>query len=96
VIKFVSDLRQVGGFLWVITNKNDRHNLTEILLKVAFNTKRPKIKAKRDYSYKSTFSRQKGWTYKREATVHDLMLNKNQINQNFSPPSLTWSGLTRG
>jgi hypothetical protein len=30
VIKFVSDLQQVGGFL--------HHNITEILLKVALNT----------------------------------------------------------
>ena len=44
VIKFVSDLRQVGGFLFSpgilvsSTNKTDRHNMTEILLKVALNT----------------------------------------------------------
>ena len=42
MIKFVSDLRQVGAFLWVLqfssTNKTDRHNITEILLKVALNT----------------------------------------------------------
>jgi hypothetical protein len=40
--KFVSDLRQVGGFLWVLRFpppiKTDHHNITEILLKVAFNT----------------------------------------------------------
>jgi hypothetical protein len=39
---FVSDLRQVGGFLQVLqfppTNKTDRHDITEILLKVALNT----------------------------------------------------------
>jgi hypothetical protein len=36
VIKFVSDLRQVGGFLWVSsTNKTDRHDINEILLRVA-------------------------------------------------------------
>jgi hypothetical protein len=36
---FVSDLRQVGGFLPVSsTNKTDRHDITEILLKVALNT----------------------------------------------------------
>ena len=39
VIKFVSDLRQVGGFLQVTpvssTNKTDRHDITEILLKEA-------------------------------------------------------------
>ena len=43
VIKFVSDLRQVGGFLRYCTpvsstNKTDRHDITEILLKVALNT----------------------------------------------------------
>ena len=39
VIKFVSDLRQVGDFLQVFsTNKTDCHNITEILLKVALNT----------------------------------------------------------
>jgi hypothetical protein len=32
VIKFVSDLQQVGGFLQV------RHDITEILLKVTLNT----------------------------------------------------------
>jgi len=36
MIKFVSDLRQVGGFS--STNKTDRHDITEILLKVALNT----------------------------------------------------------
>jgi hypothetical protein len=39
VIKFVSDLRQVGGFLRVIrfppTNKTDRTDITEMLLKMA-------------------------------------------------------------
>jgi hypothetical protein len=42
VIKFVSDLRQVSGFLWGTlvssTNKTDDHNIAEILLKVALNT----------------------------------------------------------
>jgi hypothetical protein len=39
VIKFVSDLQQVGGFLWVSsTNETDRHDITGILLKVALNT----------------------------------------------------------
>jgi hypothetical protein len=41
VIKFVSDLRQVGGFLRILRflqNKTDRHNITEILLKVALKT----------------------------------------------------------
>ena len=40
VIKFISDLRHVDGFLWVLryTNKTDYHDITEILLKVALNT----------------------------------------------------------
>jgi hypothetical protein len=42
VLKFVSDLQQVGGFLLGTpvssTNKTDRHDITEILLKVALNT----------------------------------------------------------
>jgi len=39
MIKFVSDLRQVGGFLRVSsTNKTDHRDMTEILLKVALNT----------------------------------------------------------
>ena len=42
MIKFVSDLRQVGGFLRVLrfpsTNKTDLHDTTEILLKEALNT----------------------------------------------------------
>jgi hypothetical protein len=42
VIKFVSDLWQVGGFLLSSpvssTNKTDCHDITEILLQVALNT----------------------------------------------------------
>jgi hypothetical protein len=43
LIKFVSDLRQVGGFLRALqlnssSNKNDCNNITKILLKVALNT----------------------------------------------------------
>jgi hypothetical protein len=42
VIKFVSDLQQVGGFLRVIQfpppNKTDLHDITEILLNVSLNT----------------------------------------------------------
>ena len=44
-IQFVSDLRKVGDFLKSTpvssTNKTDRHNIAEILLKVALNTIRP-------------------------------------------------------
>ena len=46
MIKIVSDLRQVGGFLRYIvgtpvssTNKTDRHDITEILLKVSLQKK---------------------------------------------------------
>jgi hypothetical protein len=50
VIKFVSDLRQVGGFLLVSPvsspNKTDRHDITEILLKVALNTIKPNTQTK--------------------------------------------------
>jgi len=42
VIKFVSELRQICGFLTgnpvSSSNKTDRHDITEILLKVALNT----------------------------------------------------------
>jgi hypothetical protein len=41
VIKFVSDLWQVGWFFWTLvssTNKTDRHDITKILLKVVLNT----------------------------------------------------------
>ena len=39
VIKFVSDLQQVGGFLqFPPTNKTDRHDITGTLLKVVLNT----------------------------------------------------------
>ena len=42
VIKFVSDFRQVGGFLLVLQFappiKTDCHNITEILLKMALDT----------------------------------------------------------
>jgi hypothetical protein len=42
VIEFVSDLRQVGGFLRVFLfprpKKTDRHDITEMLLKVVLNT----------------------------------------------------------
>ena len=38
VIKFLSNLRQVSGFLTVLRFPPDCHNITEILLKVALNT----------------------------------------------------------
>ena len=39
VIKFVSDLRQVDAWFSPVssTNESDRHDITEILLKVALN-----------------------------------------------------------
>ena len=41
VIQFVSDLRQIGGFLWIFLFpspiKKDRRDITEILLEVAQN-----------------------------------------------------------
>jgi hypothetical protein len=46
-VKFVSDLRQVGGFLWILRlpslNKSDRYNIAKILLKVALKTKIPAL-----------------------------------------------------
>ena len=42
VIKFVSDFQQVGGFLrFSSTKKTDRHDRTEILLKVELSTLNP-------------------------------------------------------
>jgi len=45
VIKFVSDLQQVGGYFpgtpVSSTNKTDHHNITETWLKVALNTHNP-------------------------------------------------------
>jgi UDP-glucose 4-epimerase len=39
VIKFVSDLRQAGGFLrFFSTNKTNRYDIADILVKVALNT----------------------------------------------------------
>ena len=39
MIKLVSDLRQVGGFILVLRfPPPDRHDITEILLKMAFST----------------------------------------------------------
>ena len=44
VIKFVSDLRQVYGFLWAPVssiNKTEHHNILEIMLKVALKHHKP-------------------------------------------------------
>ena len=47
MIKFVSDIRQVDGFFpgspVDTTNKTDRHDITEILLKVALSTHKQKL-----------------------------------------------------
>jgi hypothetical protein len=50
VIKFVIDLRQVGGVLQALvssTKKTNCHDITEILLKVALNTIIPPPKRSR-------------------------------------------------
>ena len=58
VIKFVSDLHQVGGFLRVLgfppPIKLTRHNITEILLKVTLNTIKPTNQSKIFSEIKST------------------------------------------
>jgi hypothetical protein len=55
VIKFVSDLRQVGSFLLGTpvssTNKTDCHDITEILLKVALNIITPLTTARDTRKY---------------------------------------------
>ena len=62
VIKLVSDLRQVGGFLRILrlssTNKTDHHDITEVLLKVAFNT----IKQKQKQTKTPHTSSSRRWT----------------------------------
>jgi hypothetical protein len=56
---FVSDLRQVGGFLRVTpvssTNKTDHQDITEILLKVALNTINLNLKLIYHVSYQITY-----------------------------------------
>ena len=55
VIKFVGDLQQIGGFLRVIRFpppiKTDRHDITQILLKVAVNTIKKNKKNTAIYQY---------------------------------------------
>ena len=55
MIKFVNDLRHVGGFLRVLRfpppNKTDRHDITEILLKVALNTIKKKQNQTNPYGH---------------------------------------------
>jgi hypothetical protein len=38
VINFISDLRQVGGFFGVSTNKTDGHDVSELLLNMTINS----------------------------------------------------------
>ena len=57
--KFVCDMQQVGGFLQILqfpppnTNKNDLHDITEILLKVALNTITLTLNPPFDWAYLS-------------------------------------------
>ena len=71
VIKFVSDLRQVGGFflgtLVSSTNKTDHHDIAEILLEMALNTihqTKPTWQGHNvvlRYSFKTYFRQATGW-----------------------------------
>jgi hypothetical protein len=58
VIKFVSDLQQVCGFSpgppVSSTNKTDRHDISEILLKEALNTIKPTKNQSNGRSQKET------------------------------------------
>ena len=57
VIKFVSDLRQVSVF-FEYSNETDRHNITELLLKVTLNTiqnQPTKFTAKKQYNWYDKF-----------------------------------------
>ena len=75
VIKFVSDMREVDGFLRILrfslgspvfsANKTDFHDITEILLKVALNTITLTLSlkiAKRGTSERSDFNHIDFWT----------------------------------
>ena len=73
VIKFVSDLRQVSGFLRVLRfppliKKTDRHDITEILLKVTLKTitltlKRGSIHTDFAMTGQETKPNQTNWTF---------------------------------
>jgi hypothetical protein len=62
VIKFVSDLQQVGDFLWVLMfppsiELHERHDITEMLLKVPLSTISLSLNYSTNisgYGYKST------------------------------------------
>ena len=58
VIKLVSDLLHVGGFLRVLRflprNNTDHHNITEILLKVALDTIKPTNQPKKEQIHAHT------------------------------------------
>jgi hypothetical protein len=70
MIKLVNDLRQVCGFLGVLrlssTNKTDRHDITEILLKVALNTITLTLTSvyKITYTYCSSILHKRGLVHK--------------------------------
>ena len=65
VIKFVSDLRQVGSFLLGTpvssTNKTDCHDITEILLKVALNIITPLTTARDTRKYFFFYQNHANW-----------------------------------
>ena len=70
VIKFVSDLWQVSGFLWELlissTNKTDCHDITEILLKVVLNTITLTLNFK--FADRSPDQRQEIWRWDKTGT----------------------------
>ena len=69
VIKFVSDLWPVDGFLQVpsfLTNKIDYHDITEILLKMALNTiNQPTNQLSNSIciNWMPVYSEHKSWSY---------------------------------
>jgi len=71
-LKFVSDSRQIGGFLRILrlpssTNKTDRHDITETLLKVAISTIILTLNHQSEILYHaSCFFSCSTWTLKRE------------------------------
>jgi hypothetical protein len=65
VIKFVGDLRQIGGFLRVHRFpppiKLDRHDIAEILLKVTLSTIKQTIKQRHRYQLKQPHHQYNSW-----------------------------------
>ena len=73
MIKCLSDLRQVGGFLRVLRfplliSKTDRHDIAEILLKVELNIITPILN---DILPKRFFE----WIYNTQVKLHSLLAN---------------------